>query len=87
MSRNDLIERLNVIHLQRALRFNKAAPAEQVRLAKDSSFWRVPNCCSEFTWDGVCLECGRRSRPSFVSRPAGVLQNKNRVCVGNVPVD
>ena len=62
MSKSDLIERLNVLHLQRAVVFNNATPAEQLRLAQDPSFWRVPNCCVEFTWDGVCLECGCSTR-------------------------
>ena len=60
MQKSELIERVNLLHLERAVTFNKAAPADQLRLAKDPSFWRVPHCCAEYAWNGVCLECGAR---------------------------
>ena len=67
MQKSELIERLNLLHLERAVTFNKAAPADQVRLAKDPLFWHVPHRCSDFAWDGVCLECSRRVRSSSAS--------------------
>ncbi len=73
MSKSDLIERLNALHFQRVATFNKAAPAEQLRLARDLSFWRVPDCCSRFTYDGVCLECGRRRARSLSSSRRAVV--------------
>ena len=66
MQKSDLIERLNLLHLERAVAFNQASPADQVRLAKDPSFWRIPHRCNDFAWDGVCLECSRRVRSSTV---------------------
>ena len=58
MLKSEVIERVNLLHLERAVTFNNAAPADQLRLAKDPSFWRVPHCCADFAWNGVCLECG-----------------------------
>ena len=68
MQKSELIERVNLLHLERAVIFNKAAPADQLRLAKDPSFWRVSHSCADFAWNGVCLECGARISSSVLPR-------------------
>ena len=70
MQKSELIERVNLLHLERAVTFNNAAPADQLRLARDPSFWRVSHCCADLSWNGVCLECGARLSSAVLPRRA-----------------